>query len=273
MQVTGNNYKLNKSLSIRLCTDGFSFSAYSPNEPAGKRFVHISYTIDPDVSMAANLKAALGSIDLIHDRYHSVQVLIDSACCHVPFECFEEEEKELVFLCNFPNEKGKIVLYNILTQCNISVLFCIDKSVHQLLLDYFPDAHYYSVETPMLEHLAIKSKSRDSQKLFAVLQNHKLTVFVMNGGKLSFANYYFAADYNDFIYFILQVWKSLGLDQLKDEIHLVGEINKMESFVVELRRFIRQVYRVNPTAEFNRSEVATYPLLPYDLVTLLSGTL
>ena len=128
MPGTGNNYNLNKSLSIRLCTDGFSFSAYSPNELAEK-VQFIQYEVNPDVSMAANLKEALNSLEIASGNYHSIQILVDGSFCHVPFECFEEEEKDNLFYYNFPYEKGKKVFFNILTRCNIAVLFALDNVV------------------------------------------------------------------------------------------------------------------------------------------------
>ncbi|MCF0186057.1 MAG: DUF3822 family protein, partial [Bacteroidaceae bacterium] len=262
MQVTGNNQNLNKSLSIRLCTDGFSFSVCSPQEEAGKRFTHIPYTIDPGVSMGANLKQALATLDVVRDTYHSVQVLIDGLCCYVPFESFEEDEKESVFFFSFPNERGKLVFYNILTRCNVVLLFGLDKSVYQLLTDYFPDVHLYAAETPVLEHLMEKSKVRDTQKLYAVFHPNKMSVFAINGGKLAFSNSFTAPDIHDYIYFLLQVWSALGMNQTQDEMHLIGEIPDKEQLVTELHRFVRQVYPVVTTVEFSRSVTADYPGLP-----------
>ncbi len=269
MQVTGSNYNLNNSLSIRISTDGFSFSAYLPTE-SQERFKHIFYPVNPDISVAANLKDALASLEIVRVQYHSIQVLIDSPCCHIPSDGFEESVVADAFNYCYPAEQGKKVLYNILSRCNVVVLYCIEKNVYQLLVDYFPNAHFYSVATPVMEHLIEKSKARETQKLFAVFSPNKMLTLVMNSGRLLYANSFSATDINDYTYFLLHVWKSQGLNQFTDEMHIIGEFIQKNELVTELRRYVRQIYQVSPAAEFNRSEVATHPQLPYDLVTLLS---
>ncbi|MCQ2238403.1 MAG: DUF3822 family protein [Bacteroidaceae bacterium] len=272
MLVTGSNYNLNNSLSIRISTDGFSFSAFLPHE-SQNRFQHISYSINPDISVAANLKDALATLDIVRKKYHSIQVLIDSPCCHIPFDGFEEDRVADIFSYCYPTEQGKRVLYNILSRCNAVVLFCIEKNVHQLLVDNFPNAHFYSIETPIMEHLVGKSSARDTQKMFAVFYPHKMLTLVAAGGKISYVNSFSAASSNDYVYFLLHAWKSQGLNQFTDEMHIVGDFPQKNELMNELRRYVRQIYQIVPSAEFNRSEVSTFPQLPYDLVTLLSISL
>lgn len=269
MQVTGSNYNLNNSLSIRISTDGFSFSAYLPLERQ-ERFKHIPYSVNPDISMAANLKEALSALDIVREKYHSVQVLIDSPCCHIPFDGFEEDGVDDIFNYCYPAEQGKKVLYNILSRCNAVVLFCVEKNVYQLLEEHFSGAHFYSIETPILEHLIEKSKARDTQKMFAVFYPHKMLTLVANSGKIAYVNNFSATSSADYVYFLLHAWKSQGLNQFTDEMHIVGDFPQKNELMNELRRYVRQIYQITPSAEFNRSEVSSFPQLPYDLVTLLS---
>lgn len=270
MQVTGNNLILHKSLSIRLCTDGFSFSVYTPQAEDG-RFQFFPYVVDPHVSMSANLKQAFSKVEAMQDQYSSVQVIVDGPTSHVPFEHFEEDEVERLFMYDYLHQQGRAVLYNILSHCNMVVLFCLDKSVRQLLAEHFPEAHYYAAETPVLEHLLEKSKSRDTQKMYAVFSSRGFLVSVMNGGKLCFVNHFPGHDNSDYVYFLLQVWKIQGMNQLQDELHLVGNIPERQALLDELRRYIRQVYVINPSAEYNRFEPALHPEVPYDIIALLGS--
>ena len=74
MQVTENNIKQHKSLSIRVCTDGLSFCVYSPTEEESYKYV--VYKVKPTISLAANLKAALNSEPILQSDYQRVNVLV-----------------------------------------------------------------------------------------------------------------------------------------------------------------------------------------------------
>ena len=71
----------------------------------------------------------------------------------------------------------------------------------------------------------------------------------------------------DKVYYILNVWKQLALDNKRDELHLIGDLPERDSLVTELRNFIRNVYIINPKAEYNRAPITEIPNLPYDLIT------
>lgn len=268
MPVTGNNLFFNKSLSIRLCTGGFSFFVNSPQEEV--KFRHVPFQVDPHISMAANLKRALSSLDFIQEKYHSVQVLLESPVVYLPFEQFEEEKVQEVFLYNHPKECGKVVQFNVLTDSNLVLLFCLDKAVLQLLKDYFQQVHLYAIDTPIIEHLSYKAKNRDAQKLYAVFQNSSILLVAMQAGKISYVNSFSSKSNQDSCYYILHVWQLVGFDQREDELYLVQDPAQLQD---DLRVFIRKVFHVSPAAEFNRSEIAVHPESTYDIQTLLSAHL
>lgn len=267
MQVTGSNLTLHKSLSIRLCTDGFSFYASSEQ---GAESVYIPYNINPTISLAANLKEAIARLPELQQDYDNVQVLISSPSSMVPFELFEEERIEELYSFNFPHRKGSCVLYNILSKSNATILYAIDKSAYQLLNETFPHIRYYSVESPVIEYLAEKSKIRETQKLYVYFHEHTLNLYIYTNGKLYFANNFTYTDLNDALYFILQVWKSQGLNQFTDELHLLGVLPEEEKTRKELRRYIKQVHQNNPVAEFGLTPASPEQSLPYDLQILIN---
>ena len=266
MQVTGSNLNPNKSLSIRLCTDGFSFSA-SSNE--GADFSFIPYNINPTVSLTANLREAVATVSILQQDYQNIQILLDSPSSIVPFDRFDEEKVEALYAYNFPHRKGYTVLYNILSKSNTTLLFALDKNAYQYLNEIFPHARYYSVETPVIEYLTEKSKLRESQKLYVYFHEKTIHVYIFNNGKLYFANNFTYTDLNDALYFILQVWKVQGLNQHTDELHLLGHLPEEEKTRKELHRFIQHVYQNNPVAEFELSPEESKLQIPYDLQILI----
>jgi len=264
MPVTGSNLTHDKSLSIRLCTDGFSFYASSLKDIS---FTYLPFSINPTISLSANIKHAIADLPELQSPYKNIQILIDSPSSIVPFERFDEEKIEDIYNFNFPHQKGKVVLYNILPKSNTVILFAIDKNAYQLLNETFPQARFYSIETPVIEYLVEKSKIRETQKLYVYFHEHTINLYTFINGKLYFGNNFTYSDLNDALYFILQVWKTLGLNQFTDELHLLGNLPKEENTRKELHRFIKQVYQNNPTAEFGlKAEKGN--IVPYDLQIL-----
>ncbi len=47
------------------------------------------------------------------------------------------------------------------------------------------------------------------------------------------------------------IWKQLGFKQERDELHLTGELNEKEVLLTELRKFIRQVFIMNPATNLD----------------------
>lgn len=265
MQVTGSNQNLYKSLSIRLCTDGFSFFVSSPEGTN----TYIPYFINPTISLSANLKEAITQLPELQESYKKVQVLITGPSSMVPFELFEEERINDLYNFNFPHRKGGTVLYNILPKSNTTILFSLDKSAFQLINETYPHAKYYSVESPVIEYLTEKSKLRETQKLYVYFHERTLNIYIFNNGKLYFANNFTYTELNDAIYFVLQIWKSQGLNQFTDELHLMGVLPDEESTRKELRRYIKQVYQNNPVAEFGLKAEEAQLQIPYDLQILI----
>ena len=50
--------------------------------------------------------------------------------------------------------------------------------------------------------------------------------------------------------------------------YLVGDINEREQLMAEAQRFVKHVFYINPTGEFNRAPVTQIKGMPYDLITL-----
>lgn len=62
---------------------------------------------------------------------------------------------------------------------------------------------------------------------------------------------------------------TINYNQEKDELHLTGKLEDKEELLKELRNYLRQVFVINPKAEFNRSEISKIEEIPFDMQTLL----
>ena len=101
---TGNN-KIDYSkseqytLSIRLSTDGFSFSIYNPIYESSLSF--FEKEINPSLSLTANLKQVFRETELLTLPYKRINILMaGNRFTPVPSELFDDEQTETLF--HFP---------------------------------------------------------------------------------------------------------------------------------------------------------------------------
>ena len=271
--MTNENIDFTKSkqytLSIRLSTDGFSFSVYNPIEECD--FYFQTYPVNTQQSMAANVKAFLALAKELKYTYRQINILIHTARdTSVPLELFEDEQMETIFYQNFRKQSNEIILCNVLGKSNLVILFPIDKLTHLFLSEQFPTARFFSTISPQIEYLTSRSKLGNSYKIYANIHACSMDVFALDKGKLQLVNTYAINDVSDSMYYLLNIWKQLAYDQEHDEMHLTGDnINYRQQLSEELKPFIRQLFIINPQADFNTSHTARIEDIPFDIQSLL----
>lgn len=256
------------TLSIRLSADGFSFSIYNPIGKGDLCFV--PYPVDACSSMTANIKEMLAVTEALQHPYRRVNVLTDSPrFTPVPFDLFEDEQMDTLFYHNFSKGNNETVLCNILGKSNTVILFAMDKYAHQLLAEHFPSARFFSSASPLTEYFARKSRLGNNRKLYAHIRKQLMEVFCYDRGKLLLINSFPCKQTSDRVYYLLYIWQQLGYNQEKDELQIAGKPEDKEELLVELRKYLRQVFVIDPSAELNRSDTDKTENMPFDMQTLL----
>ena len=256
------------ALSIRLSADGFSFSVVNSVEKDSFRYE--SLRIQPDISLTANVKQCLAPNELLQNTFKETNILVDVLhYTTVPLELFEDEQAETIYYHCCPKHPGEIILYNILDRCNIVVLFAMEKSTYALLKELYPQARIFASISPVVQHLARKSRIGVHRKIYINFNRRKMDVLVFEHGRPLLVNTFPTQGKGDCVYYALNIWEKLHLSQEHDELYLVGSHAIKEQVAEELRAYVRSVSIIAPSAEFNRSVAASNSEIPYDLLTLL----
>ena len=171
------------TLSIRLSTDGFSFSIYNPIHDSSLSF--FEKEVEASLSLTANLKQAFRELDFLNHTYKRVNILMaDKRFTLIPLELFEEEQAELLFYHNHQKRENETVIYNILKKNNVVVIFGIDKSTYAFLNEQYPEARFYSQSTPLIEYFSIKSRLGNSKKMYASVRKDAIDIYCFERGQL-----------------------------------------------------------------------------------------
>ncbi len=260
-------------LSIRLSADGFSFSVLNPSDDSS--FLYMPYAVDPSVSLTANVKRMVAdNNEFLHRPFMRTNILVDTAAYTlIPFELFEDEQAEDIFYHCHPRRPNETILYNILDRSNVVVVFAMDKSTCSLIDEHFPGARIFAAVSPLIEHCSLKSRMGNNRKMYLYLQRRTVDVMAYEYGIPQFVNTFSNRGGSDILYYALNVWKLLDFSQSHDELYLIGGAFADDALVEGLRKFVKTVSVVHPSAEFNRSLLAKEEEVPYDMQTLLLGNL
>ena len=267
MQVIGkNNNGLQARLTIRISDHTLSFSVV--DREAEHQVIYEPYTLKSGVSMAANLRQAFKESALLQRGYTKVRIFLDAPLLIVPIEQFKEEEMELFYNHAFTGHQGDALLYRVQATMNAVTIFPINKDLKLVIEDHFQDVRFTPIMQPMWNHLYQRSFTSIHRKLYAYFHNGKIDIFCFDKNRFKFSNVFDAPHPKDALYFILYVWKQLGLDQHQDELHLIGDMNDKEWLLYNTKLYVKKVFTINPAAEFNRAPLTEIKGIPFDMLAL-----
>lgn len=267
MQETGNKATMNNTgrLTIRISRHRLSFSAIDKSEEAQVRFQ--PYAVRSGISMAANLREAFKEDSLLTSGFTKILVDIDTPVLMVPIEEFNEDEIEKTYHYTFLNRNNDVILHHVLPELNAVAVYSINKDLKLVLEDHFENVRYIPTCKPVWNFLYARSFSGIHNKLFCYFHDGKMEVMNFDKNRFKFINTFEVKYSKDALYFILFVWKQLGLDPMQDEMYIVGEMQEKEEFLNLMRKYIKRTFSINPVAEFNRAPI-TQIKMPFDLLTL-----
>lgn len=255
----------NQWLTIRVGRGTLSFSM--PLEAGDVAFE--PYVVKSGISMAANLREAFKTSDLLQQGAVRARVLIDSPVLMTPIELFDEQEMAMNYHYVFPKTEQDAVFFNVLPDLNAVAVFSMNKDLRLVIDDHFQSVRLVAAISPVWRYLHQRSYTGSRQKLYGYFHEKRLEVFSFQQNRFRFCNSFDVNHVHDVLYFLLYVWQQLQFQPQTDELHIVGEIPEQEWLLGELREFIQKIYVINPAADFNRPSITDIKGMPYDLQTLL----
>lgn len=231
----------------------------------------IDYEVYPTksgISMAANLREAFRSSSLLRNETPMARVLLDTPTLLIPIDEFEDNSIETIYHHTFVGRRNETVLYSFVPSLDVVAIFGINKDLKLVIEDHYGDVRYHPIEQPVWNFLHKRSFVGTNGKLYAYFHDSKVSVCGFDKNRFRYCNTFDGSHSQDVVFFLLYVWKQMGLEPLSDELHLVGEMPERESMLQSLRKYLKKVYIINPSAEFNRAPITQIEKLPFDMATL-----
>ncbi|MBQ8128288.1 MAG: DUF3822 family protein [Prevotella sp.] len=259
--------KTKHRLTLRIGRGTMAFAMYS-NDEGQQSILYEPYVVKSGVSIAANLREAFKTSDLLLQAPPRVRLMLDTDVLFVPVDLFSEQTMDDMLHHAFPETEQDAVCYNVVPDLNCVALFAVNRDLRLVVDDHFSDVQVIAAASPVWRHLHQRSYTGASRKLFGYFHERRLDIFSFQQNRFKFFNSYEAGRSHDAIYFLLYVWKQLQLNAVDDGLHLAGNMPEQEWLLTELRRYLQRVFTVNPQADFQQSAVRLPNGMPYDLQTL-----
>ncbi|MBP3775444.1 MAG: DUF3822 family protein [Paludibacteraceae bacterium] len=261
-----NNIVNHLRLIIRISRNSLAFASVNSENEGQISFE--PYLLHSGISMAANLREAFRSQEMLQRKYARVLVMIDSPTLMVPLEMFHEEEQRTLYLHTYQGHEQDEITHTVLPDLNCVAVFSVNRDQKLVLDDHFEQLTFIAAIAPVWRYLHQRSYMGVRDKLYAYFHEHHMEVFSYGQNRFKFCNTFEARDAHDALYYLLYIWKQIALLADRDEIHLVGDIPEREWLMTELQKYIKRVYAINPAGDFNRSAVTQIEGMSYDLMTL-----
>ena len=257
-------------ITIRIGRNTLSFSMVELNENGNAVIRYEPYVVKSGISMAAKLREAFKTSDLLRLDTGKAQVLVDAPVLMTPVEIFEERTMADMYHHAILDREYDTVLYNVLPDLNAVAVFSINRDLKLVIDDHFPNLQLLAALTPVWRHLHQRSFTGVRNKLYGYFHDCRVDIFAFQQNRFKFCNQFDTNHAHDALYFLLYVWKQLMLQAENDELYIVGDIPDEEWLLAELRKYLQKAYVINPSADLNRAPATDIKGMPYDLMTLFT---
>lgn len=253
-------------LVIRASRFSLDFATQDTTNPA-TTVSFTPYDVKGAMSMAANLREAIKTSELLASNYAKVTVMADSPTLAVPLDLFDTKDAQELFFHSHPDSSNDIVMHTVLAELNVAMLFAVKKDFHNVIIDRYGSASFFASSAPVWNYLFRRNFLGSRMKLYAYFHDQRMEVIAYGQNRFKYFNTFDTDNAHDAVYFLLSVWKQLALRPENDELHMVGDLPDMQWLENELKEYLKKVYTVNPSTDFNRSPIAQMKDMPYDMMT------
>jgi hypothetical protein len=244
----------NYELSVQAGPDGFSFCLL---DTIRNKFVLIR-SFEPEENKyfnAEKINEIFNKDDFLTRRYRKVSLVMPSQkFTIVPAPLFDPGKKDEYFTFNHLVNDGNIIISNKLNDPDAFVVFTVSKPMADLLGSFHPGVLPYPQVKPLLNHISHSRKSVNGNYIHIHVEREFFNLIIFDHNLMKFCNSFKYRNITDILYFALNVFRNLGLNQ-EETIHLSGFTEKYDDLSSNLSICVRNVKFAEPSGNFTFSYV------------------
>jgi hypothetical protein len=248
------NSTLNYELSVQVSPEGLAFSIL---DTIRSKYVLIR-SFEPDDNKyitAEKLSDLISKDDFLTKRYKKVHVVMPSPrFTMVPVPLFDPAKKETYFTLNHTVNENEVVLSNKVPEPDSFIVFSALKSLVNICTQFWPEVHPYHHLKPLFNQVSHRSRSIDGYYIHVHVEREFVNMLVYDHNSLKLCNSYNYRNISDIMYYVFNVFKSMGLSR-DETIHLSGHTEKYDDLFSNFALYIRHLKFTDPSGNFTFSYV------------------
>ena len=186
------------------------------------------------------LEDAIYDTPVLLNEYKRVRVIVHSRhFVFLPGETTDEDAMSLVRLA-FPDQDVDAAVCAI-PHHGVKIAYLMPKGMQAFLGRTFTYPLVCHHLMPLCGYFMEQNRGSDISRMFVNLQDDKMDVAIYRSGELVCANTYPFINTQEATYFALNAWRTHGLDQLTDELQLMGDNDVRAAMTPYLRKFVKFV--------------------------------
>lgn len=236
----------------------------------GIKPTYYPYVVKSGMSLAANLREAFREQPELLDGVSHALLLVPTPIALMPEEEYNNTEQfdvETFFNTVITGHRGEKKIIKEIDDIEAVGVFTVNADLHMVVSDNYAEVDTQNVMIPVWKHLYNRYyQSSQRRKLFAYFHDKKVDICAFEQHRIRFANTFDASHAHDALYYILFVWKQLGMNQAEDSLHVIGSMPHEQWLRGRLATYLSNIYDINPNADLNRSLLAQVEGLPFDMM-------
>lgn len=228
------------------------------------------YTVKSGMSLAANLREAFREQPFLQQSIQKAVLMVSSPVVLIPREDFAETpdfNAETMYGYVMTGHKGEMKIVKEMPELEAVAIYSVNKDLHMVVTDNCQNVEVENVMLPVWKHFYNNYyQNGQRRKMFVYFHDKKMDICSFDQRRLRFTNVFDATHAHDALYYMLYVWKQLGMDQKEDDIYIIGEMPHEEWLMERVKAYISHVHEINPSISLHRSPLAEIKDMPFDMM-------
>lgn len=189
----------------------------------------------------------------------------------VPGKIFNEGDSQHYLENSAPIWSSDQIMVDTIEQSEIKVVYAFRHSILSRYKHHFANAHTQNALTQYIKGLnKLLNKTTSEHNLFINALYDTMYVVLYRNEELIFANVYEFSTAEDFLYYVMLIFKEFQLDQDTTPTYISGKLDKDSIIHDLLMRYIRQLEFINTLSTDNLNIPGIPAHLYFDLFSLRS---
>lgn len=244
----------NYEMALQLGRDGFSFCLL---DTLRNKYVLIR-AFEPDDNKyynSENIRSIIEKDDFLTRKYKKIRITMPSPrFTIIPSKFYDPARKNEYYSFNHRSEEGYTILSNKLTDPDAYVVYSVPTTIYELTTGYYPGVLTCVHVQPLFDYISGISKNINGNYVHLHIERDYFNLIIFRDKELLFCNTFFYKNISDILYFVMNVFKNLDINQ-EGTIFLSGVTKKQNELYTVLSSYIRTLKFAEPRGNFTFSYV------------------